>query len=539
MSLPLRIMTRQFELITEVDQYSSLVVTRSWHGIGSIELHINRYMRGADELIKGRIIFPYNKLNKACVILHREIELDENGKASENWIVRALSLKAWMGQRITLPPPNTAYDHKQADAETVMLHYANNNVVKPIDADRAMNDVALNENLNRGTNVSWQSRFKNLAEELTEISLFSGIGWNIEIDNENKNFNLKIIEGRDLTVNQSVLPPAIFSPEYNTLSQLSYTESELNYKNYAYVAGQGEGVDRRVLTVGESSGFDRFELFVDARDVPEETEGEDPVQRPAAQIETDLTNRGQQKLAEFEQEVFLEGQIMTRQHERKNPKELVIENELGQTTKIIKDADGLRISPESLDEHFYISTTQTAKTSVSGTNTFGPFDLSKLGNYQNSRVNWVASTPTGTRIIVEYSFDGARWVSISSGEKLPLNQDEALTETLYVRQRFFTNSAEHTPVLREFLMIVNGYSLTQEKVFGVNGLIYEEDFDLGDIVTTQNKGWGVSLDSRITEIKEIYEPSKQTLEISLGNNRPTLISKVKQEIAGMKIELTR
>src|SRR5690606_5701603 len=173
--LPIRIMTRQFELLNEIDRYSSLQITRSWHGIGSIELRINRYIRGANDLQRGRIIFPHNQLHKAYVIRHREIELDENGKITENWIIRALPLKSWLAQRLTYPPAHTAYDNKQGDAETVMQHYVANNVVGPVDVDRTMPGIVLEDNLHRGPNVSWQSRYKNLAEELEKIGLYSGL----------------------------------------------------------------------------------------------------------------------------------------------------------------------------------------------------------------------------------------------------------------------------------------------------------------------------------------------------------------------------
>lgn len=386
MTLPIRIMTRDFQIIDQIDVYSSLQITRSWHGIGSIELRINRYLKGANELTRGRIIFPHNQLHKAYQIKHREIELDENGKASENWIIRALPLKSWMGQRITYPPSHTSNDNKQAVAETVMRHYVTNNVINPVDGNRRMEDIILDTNQLRGENVSWQSRYKNLAEEQSEISLLCGLGWNVDIDKDQMKFVFKVLEGRDLTAGQSVLPPAIFSPEFNTLGQLSYTESELNFKNYAVVAGQGEGVDRRIIEVGQSSGHDRYELFVDARDVSEETDIEDtdPIPRPVAEIEADLINRGNQKLAEYEQEIYLEGQALTKSR-----------------------------------------------------------------------------------------------------------------------------------------------------------LTYEKDYELGDVVTLQNREWGVTLDARITEVKEIYEWGGQKVELTFGNNRPTLISKIKQELSGMRNEMVR
>src|SRR5699024_323054 len=173
------------------------------------------------------------------------------------------------------------------------------NVVDPADKNRKISNLALAENKNRGPDISWQSRYKNLADELEKISIQTGLGWNIEIDIENKQFVFKVLEGRNLSAYQSDNPPAIFSPEFNTLGQLSYTESELDYKNHAVVAGQGEGAERRIIETGEqASGFERYELFVDARDVSEETEPEDdeePKPRPEQDIINDLISRGGQK----------------------------------------------------------------------------------------------------------------------------------------------------------------------------------------------------------------------------------------------------
>src|SRR5699024_6546201 len=132
--------------------------------------------------------------------------------------------------------------------------------------------------------VDWQSRYKTLAEELEKIGLQTGLGWNIEVDYDNKRFIFKVLEGRNLSANQSILPPAIFSPEFGTLKELSYVESELDYKNFAVVAGQGEGADRRIVTVGDAVGKDRRVLFVDARDVEEETDEEDPQPIPVHEI---------------------------------------------------------------------------------------------------------------------------------------------------------------------------------------------------------------------------------------------------------------
>jgi Siphovirus ReqiPepy6 Gp37-like protein len=381
---PIRIITPDFQLLGEIDNYSSLLLTRKWHSIGDLELRINRHLKHSEHLIKGNLVIVGSNLNKVFIIKHREIELNQDGKASENWLIRALSLKSIVGQRMTVPPSTTAYDNKQGDAETVIKHYIDRNVVSPVDPDRVIQQIMIAANRNRGPSVSWQSRYKNLAEELINISSLSEIGWDVFLDTQQKKWVFDVAEGRDITVNQSSLPPVIFSPQFETLQSLRYTESDLNYKNTAYVAGQGEGTERRVLQVGNNTGLNRYEIIVDARDVAEQTEDDPPVNRPEADIINDLTLRGQQQLNDFIQEQYLEGQVLTKSR-----------------------------------------------------------------------------------------------------------------------------------------------------------LIYEKDYDLGDIVTLQNRDWNITMDIRLTEVKEIYEQNGFRVEGTFGKPLPTLIDKIKREIGQVAVEIRK
>lgn len=386
---PIRILTPNIDLLAEIDNYSSMFFTRRFHSIGEIELRINRHILKEIEekavspnlLVKGNLILVGADINKVFQIKHREIELDENGKATENWLIRGLSLKAVVAQRLTLPPLDVAYDNIQGSAEQVMKHYVDMNIVNPIDVNRKIEQLIISPNLNRGPIISWQSRFKNLAEEISLISLNSGLGWNVYLDIQQKKWVFEVIEGKDLTTTQDVNPPVIFSPQFDSLKSLRYTDSDLNYKNTAYIAGQGEGIERRVVELGNEVGLNRHEIFIDARDVAEEIE-DGP--RPEEDIINDLSSRGEQQLNELLQEEYLEGQILTN----------------------------------------------------------SPFK-------------------------------------------------------------------------------------------------YQHDYDLGDITTIQNKDWGVTMNARITEVKEIYETNGFQLEATFGNNRPTLIQKIKQELSQISGEIRR
>ena len=50
-----------------------------------------------------------------------------------------------------------------------------------------------------------------------------------------------------------------------------------------------------------------------------------------------------------------------------------------------------------------------------------------------------------------------------------------------------------------------------------SNLIYKEDFDLGDVVTCISKKWGITIDSRITEIEEVYEEDGFNVNVVFGN----------------------
>lgn len=316
----LRIIDTNFTPINEITLYQSLQITNRFHDVGQIELKINRYVRGANELLVDRIIFTEDNTSKAFVIVHREIALDENGKDTENWNIKALSLKSWLAKRIILPPSHTANQNKSGPTETVMKHYVNISAVNPTDVKRKIPKLVIATDLARGDTISRSARFDTLSEELATISTLTGVGWNVSVDITNKQFVFDVVIGANKTATQRELPPIIFSPEWGTIESLEYTESKLDYKNMAYVAGQGEGIERRVITLNDNAtGHDRYELYVDARDVSETDDesttgdGEAP-QRPTTEIVADLTERGTEKLIECEQVIYFGGQIISSQN---------------------------------------------------------------------------------------------------------------------------------------------------------------------------------------------------------------------------------
>lgn len=115
----------------------------------------------------------------------------------------------------------------------------------------------------------------------------AGYGFRLRHDRENKLLRYEIYEG---TVRSNVK----FSEKYGNCYGLTRAASESGYKNVAYVAGAGEGMDRTFVVCGDltAEGLDRREVFVEADDIKME---DDMTQE---QYERLLAARGLEKLSE-------------------------------------------------------------------------------------------------------------------------------------------------------------------------------------------------------------------------------------------------
>jgi hypothetical protein len=85
---------------------------------------------------------------------------------------------------------------------------------------------------------------------------------------------------------------AVFAKEYDNLNTQTYVRSILQHNNVALVGGEGDGTNRQTVTLGNASGLDRREMFVDAKDLRK-------VDFKANYTDA-LSLRGQEKLAKHE-----------------------------------------------------------------------------------------------------------------------------------------------------------------------------------------------------------------------------------------------
>lgn len=93
---------------------------------------------------------------------------------------------------------------------------------------------------------------------------------------------------------------AKFSEELGTIIGQSLANDETDYYNFAYVAGEGEGEERRIYELDLTNGEDRRERYVDARDISAyETDDEgNEIEIPKEEYDSMLRQRGLEDLLE-------------------------------------------------------------------------------------------------------------------------------------------------------------------------------------------------------------------------------------------------
>ena len=109
---------------------------------------------------------------------------------------------------------------------------------------------------------SEQTTYANLLDKIIEWCKREG--WGVKLEYKGTYLKFTLYQGTD----RSSL--VFFSDEYGNLISTEYEDDESNLGNAAVIAGEGQGAERLRITAGSSEGLDRYEKYIDARDLSRE-----------------------------------------------------------------------------------------------------------------------------------------------------------------------------------------------------------------------------------------------------------------------------
>ena len=293
-----------------VEDYEKLEIERNYCQLGELNLFIAGSKENIELLQPDRILTTVDNPEIGYVIRHFEY-VDEKGSLIE---IIAPSLNSLIGTRTVL-----GQQRFYGNVEDVIKGFVNANAINPANPRRIIPNLRLAPNTGVIGTTDEVKVGGQLDEYLYELCNKFEMSFDVVMNHENKTFDLTTWEGVDRSTQQSINSRVIFSKEFDNVITQNYVKSELDKRTTAVVAGEGEGNERTYVTVyDELSGFDRVELFVDARDLQSEyiDDNGDSHTMTSAEYETALENRGLSKLTEhepietFESEVDLFSQFV-------------------------------------------------------------------------------------------------------------------------------------------------------------------------------------------------------------------------------------
>lgn len=278
----IRFYSPEITFLGEIDNYFSFFFIRRWNTYGQFEFHVRTM--DTKKIKRGNLIM-FGKDGYRSGVITR-VEINENRK--KEVIVTGYDLRYYLERRITAPVSGKAYDTFNCNVEEIMRGMITHNAIAPENTLRVIPRLVLAKNGNKGQKTTFQTRYKKLDEELKTLSETSRLGTAVFLDVRNKTLVFEILEGVDRTQSQTERPPYLFTKMLDRINQRNFVDSDNEYKNVCYTAGQGEGENREIFILNDDcySGYDRRELFVDARDI-----GDD--------AEATLEDRAKQKMVDY------------------------------------------------------------------------------------------------------------------------------------------------------------------------------------------------------------------------------------------------
>mgnify|MGYP000035053036 FL=1 len=260
-----------------IDKISSAIWTVRYNKCGDFELKIP-----ADEAMKGPIehhdgiYFPSSN----DYMLVESIEMTTDEDQGDYVTLKGRTYDSLLDRRIIPSTMIVNYSFMY-----VIFNILKHNVLEPQNSARKMDELmwVWPENMpdDQGGKINAQFTGDNVLELIQKLCQERNVGYRMPFHPESprwEHYHFQLYWGIDRHFEQKKNPYVIFSPDYDNLRKTKYLTSAEKEKTIAYVAGEGEGSNRKgrwadrlgtpmIFQAQNNSGWRRKELFVDARDL--------------------------------------------------------------------------------------------------------------------------------------------------------------------------------------------------------------------------------------------------------------------------------
>lgn len=251
--MEIRIYSRDLKFQGISENQTSVIWTRRYFESGEFEIHapitpsnVNLYQISNIVWLRGAV--------EAGII--EDLDFEETATKNE-LIAKGRFLESYLDRRIVYPTMN--FSGKTEIAMRTLI----NSMVNPLPY------VELGTLQGFNDEVSFQCTWKDVLTYESKLAKSSNLGFRFKPDFNSRKIYFEVYKGLDRTRTQHARSYTEFSENFDNLNSANYHVNDQLEKSVAYVAGQGEGSERQIVIVGDTSGtgYNRRELYVNASDI--------------------------------------------------------------------------------------------------------------------------------------------------------------------------------------------------------------------------------------------------------------------------------
>lgn len=251
------VLNKNLETVGVVDAYKSLIWAKRYRTVGDCELYVPATTENLNLLQKG---YYLTRLDDDMVCQIKKIELDTDAEDGNYLTISGFDTKRFLDQRIVWSTMQC--DGNVEDFIRTMVNNTLGNAslyARQIVNENGSRIFYLGDKANFTEVTTEQVSYKNVGEKVRDYCMKYGWGYRVVLNDNLLWFQL--YNGTDRT------DTVVFSNAYENLAATKYIEDDTNMGNVALVAGEGQGSNRSRNVSGYAESTDRYEIYVDAKDI--------------------------------------------------------------------------------------------------------------------------------------------------------------------------------------------------------------------------------------------------------------------------------
>ena len=320
----IEILDRNFKRLDILRNYTFSQYNMKFRGIGTFTvnapLELNTIFLNREEqyylLFNGNVHPVVGKVED----VKKESEDEENKLTITGRLALFILTKRIVSD--TINTSGTTLEHMEKLVTENILKAKNNRYIPITIDDSAVNKNKLSKVDRQVTGGYIWDEFEELLErDKLGVELYPNIvpTYSVnDIDSNILDWTLKFSSGTDRTKgNVDGNVPVIFSQQLSNINRVDYERNVENHCNIAYVAGEGEGSNRKWFEIPinqeesqETKGWERSELWIDARDI--QSEDGDGNKLTDAQYDALIKQRAEEKAVENDIQESYEATVITK-----------------------------------------------------------------------------------------------------------------------------------------------------------------------------------------------------------------------------------